>query len=126
MQSAQNPSRTYIPSDEEQIAIEKLRKSAAEFEDDLYCRGISAGVRYVLAVADYGHLRRLERWYDSNTDGDRTIRRIVRVMTGGDGSHREVEEVIRQSGDPDIDEKIWVSGFVDGAVKKFNELKNEL
>jgi hypothetical protein len=123
MQSAQNPSRTYISSDEEQIAIERLRRSAAAFEDDLYCRGISAGVRYVLAVADYGHLRRLERWYYFNTDADwNTIRRVVDVMTGGDGSCREVEDVIRQAGDPDIDERLWVTGFVHGAVNKFNEL----
>ena len=115
-------------NDVDQQTVERLRASKDAFERKIKTSGERAGIDYVGQKANYEELQRLDRWYDSidcigtATDGWRFVD-VASVMSGDDGSERDIENDLRLQHGDDIDDQNWFAAFIEGAVTKFNELK---
>jgi hypothetical protein len=51
---------------------------------------------------------------------------LAGVLTGEDGSERDFVETMRKDYGDDIDDSNWLQGFIDGALKKYGDLKSKL
>jgi predicted Zn-dependent peptidase len=111
-------------------AAQRLKESKAKAINQLLNAGEVAGSRYVQHHADWGELDRLERWNESlgmNRDvvlDDISFRQVADEMD--ENTAADIESFVRKANGGDIDNPVWVKGFVSGALTKFDELKPAL
>jgi hypothetical protein len=116
----------------EEKALARLKASKLGATDEMYRDGELAGATYVLREAEFREMERLERWHDRlGTNADAVMSQlsflaVAGVMTGEDGAERDIEDQMRKNHGDEIDEELWLGGFIDGALKKYAELSSKL
>ncbi len=117
-------------TDNEKQAAARLKESKDKMLDALTKAGERAGERYVMHAADFAQLDRLERWIEGlgmNREvvmADVSLRQVADEMdpeAGGD-----IESNLRQANGSDVDNAVWVKGFVNGVLGKFEDLKTRV
>jgi hypothetical protein len=117
-------------STQEDQAIWRIRASKMRAVDQLYRNGEAEGISFVLRHANYLQLERLVKSHERDMldleSEDCSFAALAHVMSGGDGSESETESLLRQKIGDDIDEPKWLEGFVDGAVRKYEEIGSRI
>lgn len=109
--------------------VARLKESKAKAMQQLFKDGEIAGAKYV-QHAEWEELDRLERWNESlDTNRDVVLdaicfREVADEMDENAGD--DIESSARKANGNDIDKPMWVKGFIEGALSKFDELKPEL
>lgn len=111
----------------EQIAIDRLRRSRQELEDELRSNGDIDGRNFVLTDdwADAACQRRLERADIAGRDFG-GFADLAKVLCGDDGSESDWQERFQRNYGDNIVEPEWIEAFVDGALEKFREIEAKL
>ena len=121
-----------VVSDIDEEVVTRFRDSKAEWEKGLESAGIAAGIQFAENSAGYGELSRLERWWSTRRDRHESALNIFDVADIADvladyGSRSaKLLEAIESLGCSDVLEVQWRKGFLDGAVKRFAEIKSRL
>lgn len=90
----------YVTINEE--IITRFRNSKAETEKKSQEAGIAAGIKFVDRLAEYGELRRLERWWLESRDNPRLdleelgLDGLAKILAGDDGDADDLENHIRE------------------------------
>jgi hypothetical protein len=126
MNNQNTPAQAKEPREpEEEAAIERLRKQKAEAKNEAEANGTEAGKTWAVEDAHYKDLVRLKKWwseYQTPLGGELTLYDIEQTMGLDNGDL----EWIREHYEDWIDNEVWVSAFVDGALEKFSELEKNL
>lgn len=112
--------------------ITRFRNSKAEAAKELEDAGTDAGIRFVDRGAEYGELRRLERWWLESRDNPRLdleelgLRGLAKILAGDGGDADDLESSIRNLGDADANDGRWIEGFITGALRRFEQIQAKL
>ena len=112
-----------------EIALARLRATRTRYEAELKQSGSRAGKRFAMNQADYAQLKRLQRWEtEAGCDPEhfQNFHALAKVLTDRDGSEKDLEKEMREECGNDIDEPVWIAGFIEMALAKFEELESKL
>lgn len=113
----------------EENTLARLRATRTRYESEMNKSGSRAGERFATINADYAQLKRLQRWSgevgsDGEVPGDFSA--LAKLVTNEDGSEKDLEKEMRQECGGDIDEPEWITGFIETALAKFEEMEQKL
>jgi hypothetical protein len=109
--------------------ITRFRDSKAEVLKELQEAGTAAGVRFADHLAEYGELRRLERWWSESRDNPRLdleelgLDGLAKILAGDNGDADDLESHIRELGDSDSSDGRWIECFITGTLERFSKIE---
>ncbi len=112
--------------------IARFRDAKTESERELEESGKEAGVRFVDTTAEYGELRRLERWWERTRDNpDLDLEAfgpsgLADILAGEHGDGKEIHSHLQELGGADSDDGRWIEGFITGALRRFEQIEAKL
>ena len=128
-----------MTAEDRTLMIARLQESKTEEDAESKSDGIEAGKSRARNDARHGELKRLARWWDSQTERERECalttaddaydaqHRLAEVICGRHLDRAEAAEFWEIQGfDDDPLEDAYLLGFAEGAVDDFKEVKAEL